>query len=237
MAVQQLNSWREFKETLNEYWDLPSSRRRQFIFRGQGDAEWKLSCSLDSHRSFRSDAERSDVIAHLIKEFKRETRGLLGERCMNDLEWELLGRHHGLASTILDWTESPYVAAFFAFSNAYLSVAHSSDDRHVAIWVLDRERFLHRDIREIEVIDDDNALAFNPRAIEQRGLFLRIRSAATPVEELLGDSLLRFEIPLSERKAALGELDEMLLNSRTLFRDFGGAASTANDRVLTIRAK
>src|ERR1700739_1556162 len=47
-----------------------------------------------------------------------------------ELEWMALMRHHGAPTRLLDWTRSPYVAAFFA-------IAEAREDEESAIWAID----------------------------------------------------------------------------------------------------
>lgn len=101
----------------------------------------------------------------------------------------------------------------------------------VAIWCLDREIFLTKPIPEIEIVDDEALLSENVRAVEQGGLFMQIRQIDQNVVDYLEPKIYKWEIPSSDRRVALKELDDMGINRRNLFRDLEGAAQTAARRV------
>ena len=139
--------------------------------------------------------------------------------------FQLLARHHGVPSPILDWTESPYIASYFAFEEARPISKH-----HIALWVLDRSTFPVLG-SEIKLIDDLELIRFNRRALQQRGLFTRVLTITRTVEEILSDSLTKITIPSMSKASALADLDEMGINSASLFADLDGAARTARYRL------
>jgi len=227
--VVSLDSWNAFREAIARYVALPVDRRTQFIFRGQAKSEWRLVPTLDRGRAFADRIARERMMTALLREFKQDALNLDVDlpTGSDETDWELLGRHHGLATPILDWTRSPYIAAFFAFDD--VQAAHAE---HVSVWALDREAFLAHEIPEVEVIDSQAAIRLNPRAVEQRSVFLRISAASQSADEILAQSLYRFDIPAIERDLALGDLDEMNINARILFRDLDGVARLSMRRVL-----
>lgn len=94
--------------------------RHGLVFRGQRDATWRLESTLD--RLLRAEGvdtvERNSVLTRHLEHFKRAVRGRRGPnpaRLQDEDDWWALGQHHDLATPLLDWTESPYVGAFFAF--------------------------------------------------------------------------------------------------------------------------
>jgi|WetSurSiteA1Bulk_404760.scaffolds.fasta_scaffold36832_2 hypothetical protein len=111
-GVQDINakSWRGFVEFIQN--DL--SNYRAYIYRGQREPEWKLMPSIDRIEGIRT------LKVDTVREFEQASRGRRGPSPpkLNYDEWCAMGQHHGLKTPILDWTESPFVAAFFAFATA-----------------------------------------------------------------------------------------------------------------------
>lgn len=232
MKAVTYKNWADFAKTFLVPYDAgPPGRKRQLVFRGQADSRWPLKTSLDRLRGFASAAEREGVLASLIDQFRRLARSLeAGLRPEGPIEWELLGRHHGLPTSVLDFTRSPYVASYFAYAERPPDGATMA-----SVWVLDLEQFDHHTAPQVAVIDDEDQIRFNPRAHEQHGLFVKVKDAAA-LEALIGDHLVRHDIPTGDRQrtVVLSALAGMMITSRNLFRDLDGAARTAAINVLVL---
>jgi hypothetical protein len=135
MKEKDISCWEDFEreigEILREYEErcrkLPSLRLSPPLFRGQEKACWHLKTTLERYperaytmreywkliRSVKSHvesvAERRCEIGEYPEGEPEPHRPPVGYECMVYL------RHYGFPSPLLDWSASPYVAAFFAF--------------------------------------------------------------------------------------------------------------------------
>lgn len=217
--------WSEFRTRLLRYSTLSRGVRDGFIFRGHRDGDWRLESTLDRQFAALPAPERQVKLQRLLIEFARELYGLEATHVVEDSErLELLGRHHGLPTTVLDWSRSPYVAAYFAFEGS-----HPPPSGLVAIWSFDRRQLSKSAVAGDVLIDDMTLVGENVRAIQQRGVFLRLPVGVLG-EHALAPGLTKYTVPYSERKVALSDLDEMLITAKALFRDRDSAARTATIR-------
>ncbi len=228
---KKCKDWAEFELRLNSYFKKSGIRRGQWAFRGQANADWPLKASIDRVHLFKNASDRQAQLAHYLREFQRQATGLPFSHGFpeTDREWELLARHHGLPSAVLDWTSSPYIAAYFAFADPSIK-----DSKPVSIWAFDRTYFESQSHAKatpkddpIEIWDEYIDLQVNPRAVEQQALFMRVNQPSPALEEVLQSHLLTFVLPSSVRSDSLGRLAAMGITARRLFRDLDHAAETA----------
>jgi hypothetical protein len=108
-----------------------------YIWRGQRCDSWKLEPTLDRliRDAKASPAKEWDFAQKHLEAFKHATRGRRGVNppvLATEDEWWALGQHQGLATPLLDWTTSPFVAAFFAFSD----LGPDNQTEHRAVFAL-----------------------------------------------------------------------------------------------------
>ena len=231
MRKIEYRSWKGFRGFLSEYSSQGREQRGRFLFRGQGRADWPLEPTLDRGREFADCGTREDYYQALLVEFRREAVRIVNspDELPEGRAFELLARHHGVPSPILDWTESPFIASFFALES---SIAVRPKSGRVALWVFERQRF-DFDSGSIDLIDDLELLRFNRRALQQRGVFVNVRSFPPPLADQLNNALTKLVIRVDNHLNVLAELDEMGINAASLFHDLDGAARTAIARLIT----
>lgn len=238
-VVISVERWPDFAERINEQIGELFSHR--FVFRGQRSSRFALASSFDRRYGSLS-FDRRRVIEGNLLDLYREAVVRHGLSDGDDVTYPL-GQHFGLPSRLLDWSESRYIAVFFAFAgleDQFLSHADASEagpGENVSVFALDTAS---------PVIDDERLKliapkysAANPRLTAQLGLFIQNKTQKNTIEEYISEymaespdavrvaPLYRFDIPIREARGALRDLAEMGISYSRLFPGLEGAAKEA----------
>jgi len=93
-------------------------------YRGQTRSDWGLVPSLA-----RDDGRHLSKEGAIAKRFMQNATQLIANSPRDEWGWQHLMQHHRVPTRLLDWTEGPLVALYFA------SLKH--DDADAAFWCLD----------------------------------------------------------------------------------------------------
>jgi hypothetical protein len=214
-------------------------------YRGQSDFDWQLVPSLGRPPS---------VPAHedaLIKRFKQNALSYIQRVPSNEWEWLFLMQHHRVPTRLLDWSENPLVALYFAVTENL--------DRNACLWCLDPVQLnkashiqtaIATDIPCFSVDEDLDqylprevlsgmykkppvaalAMRYFPRLTAQSGVFTITHRELTPIE-IVGDGAFvgRLKIPSAAKKNIARELRLLGITRLALFPDLDSVAEHARE--------
>jgi hypothetical protein len=226
--LRELWNWDEFKREMVPAGD--PNLARKIVYRGQASSDWNVTSSFD--RDCPDRADRPAYYRKLLAFFAYQVRQY-GEDLddMAPSDRAAIAQHYGMPTRLIDWSTSPYVAAFMAFYSAVSERRMELGDR-VAVWALDCTRFaeLNAGLDAQFGIVKTRRLE-NDRVWRQGGLFIEAIGDCAALDDYLerragggGSGLVKWTLPASEAAIALNDLIQMGLSPAALFPDRGGAA-------------
>ncbi len=252
MKTITVNSWEEFEEKIEELNADWSSIRQStplrvsdLLFRGHSDSDWHLKTTLeryinkssysmyDYYRNVHAAKDRVETFTEkkwpipTVQKYQEWLNNYDPCEVGKFLAYDFMAylRHHGFPSPLLDWTASPFVAAFFAFRDvlsssqavavfAYVeytgkgkgSKASESYIRTLGPYIRSHKRhYLQQSKYTICITFDEQGPLYDSHQV----------AFDRNYEDQ--DLLRKFVIPATERVKALKKLDSYNINAYSLF--------------------
>jgi hypothetical protein len=238
--VFRLETWEAFLELVTH---PPYSH---WAFRGERDERWPLYSSLSRYlqNSGVAPAAWSQQEARILRIFKRKAHQFLDKPpdWDDDFQWLALMQHHGAPTRLIDFTWSPYVAAFFALERTLcdgvvwaMNPARVDSSRAPAPVRTDPrvkgnfQRYFLKGSRRFIWMGEPYTM--NRRLIAQSGTFAVPGVLDVAIEDTLSDAdqeniLAKCVLTHAVREVGMRELYRMNITYATLFPDLDGLAKS-----------
>ena len=243
-----VDSWSMFREL------VAGPEYKSWSFRGQANSDWQLYSSLSRHLlNFKIDKRAwSEQESRIVRIFKRKAHLFL-EHVPDEedsFQWLALMQHHGAPTRLLDFTWSPFVAAFFALEKATVAAAvwavcisevwNTKHKFYRKVGVLTQDDLNLRNPGNYEKYFQPNEFSFvaygepfvmNQRLVAQSGTFIVPGLLESPVEDILSkypnprNTIVKFTLNTEKmRDESMYALYNMNITNATLFPGLDGMA-------------
>lgn len=229
-------NWKDFKEWTGER----AAKNINLLYRGQSDEKWKLQSSLHRLPSYKTMAEyRDSVLGFHDRIATVANREWPVHTTMGFLSYLGFLQHHGFPTPLLDWTLSPYVAAYFAFEG--ISDQRPQSD-YVSLYSFDAANFM---MAWKQIPDFDSGVHHvsvvapstigNQKLLIQQGVFtlVTVDDVMVYMKELEASKpeetshfIVEYKMPIADKPTAIRDLRLMGVTHMTLFPGVEGMCRT-----------
>lgn len=196
--------------------------RGRWVFRGHADSAFELKPSIG--RSAYTSPTRAKYESSLFAIFRREALGYLDRIPANDWDWLSLAQHHGLPTRLMDWTQNPLVALYFAVDSC-----PSADGALLALHSITKAppRVLANSPFVIKHPEKFYPNLVSPRIRAQEGLFIVCSDLDGPLDKNLRPDwqIERYIVPKGKKDDLRYELYRLGVHASALFPDVDGLAA------------
>lgn len=250
MKEKTLKSWEDFEQILTEIKKETKKLREEQkafgivsepLFRGVSNSKYHLESTLDRIQKGMSLSDYYRIMDIVHKQTATCTGKkwdmekellLLGDFRVRACEFMVYVRHNGFPSPLLDWTRSPYIAAYFSFRD--ISSRGRLQD-HVSIFVYrefagvgkawspatahiqrvgptietDPKHYLQQSEYTLCVRKEKGEWAF--------ANYEDVKPVFTNYPRECQDIIVKYSIPVSEQESVLRKLDSMNITAYSLF--------------------
>ncbi|MCK5060101.1 MAG: FRG domain-containing protein [Candidatus Pacebacteria bacterium] len=192
--------------------------RSSTLFRGHRECGWDLLPMID--RVDHGGLIRDDHERLMLQEFDNRSRSIREYQFPNAWELHAVARHHGIPTRLLDWSESPLTALFFA------TLGQSKDDSVVWFYCyIAQDKSLDinscttpMDVKDIVLFEPPQ---LHPRIVGQSGKFTVHPTSSNNFDEWPG-FLNQIIIPKDKRAQIRHELFRLGIHYHNMFPDLDG---------------
>jgi FRG domain-containing protein len=253
-------SFEEFVRQLTDVLPTTSAENNAYWFRGQSNSSWNLEPTFlrSSDRLGLCATTAVELETEALKAFRSKAHLFVSPHLLDKVRttlcWWALMQHHGAPTRLLDWTISPYVAAYFA---AQQDVAKQPG----AVWCFCSQKltqvfeeqhgplpdfaaseapdWCEHKLEELSgqqiVIPLTFAYASNERIVAQQGRFtmcFKVQQKHDCIINQLGSAYIRkFLIPHDRKPDFLLRLREMNITGSVLFPGIDGLGQSIRELV------
>ncbi|MCQ9053269.1 FRG domain-containing protein [Vibrio diabolicus] len=156
ITEKRISTVEDLLTALNE---LPN----HYIYRGHADSTWKLESTLERTLGTSWDGHVKQVEEHYLNLFKSKYHiyNDSNHEPKSKLAWLSVMQHYGAPTRLIDFTESPYIALYFA-----LEAYDPQSKKDLAIFALDYHAVLDASVAHIASKDG----SFNKRRQDIHGI-------------------------------------------------------------------
>jgi hypothetical protein len=243
-------SWAHLQDLLfaDSWHETLGRHRSDYVFRGEATGNANLLTSLQ-----RLGGDYSNIERHLLRNFRKYAHRDVAHA--DELwYWMALAKHHGLATRMLDWTYSPYVALHFATAHAIefdqdgliwmvnfveaneelpKKLRSALDDEGMNAISADLLTDVAPTLSDFDKLGEDFVVFFEPPALDERivnqyALFSLMPSPHARMDEWLDERpqlARRIVLPAGLKWEVRDKLDQANITERVLFPGLDGLAT------------